>query len=171
MTRFPFHAPLLVLTAWLVTACITPLDRLNTDIEAFSQTGDPAQSPSPRTGDRANCEVKSNQNEPCLIENESTDLSDADAGAANTPPVSDPAPLSTWAEEWPEVSDPAPEPTPAYASSADGCANPFGGQAASAGQFICSDQGELLACRCSGPDCSLIPTGSFLCTAPGAVIR
>lgn len=53
----------------------------------------------------------------------------------------------------------------------EGCENPFGGRPAPAGQFICSDRGELQACQCSGGGCSLLPTGSFLCTAPGAVIR
>lgn len=59
----------------------------------------------------------------------------------------------------------------ARSPAGDGCANPFGGPHAPAGQFICSNQGELQACQCSGGSCSLKPTGSFLCTSPGAVIR
>jgi hypothetical protein len=57
------------------------------------------------------------------------------------------------------------------ASSGQGCGNPFGGKAARSGEFICSDEGELQACQCSGGSCRLKPTGSFLCTSPGAVIR
>lgn len=51
------------------------------------------------------------------------------------------------------------------------CANPYGGAAAQGGQYICSNQGELLACQCSGGSCDLISTQSFLCTQAGAVIR
>jgi len=61
--------------------------------------------------------------------------------------------------------------TSVRSSGGEGCANPFGGPTAPAGQFICSNQGELQACECSGGNCSLKPTGSFLCTSPGAVIR
>lgn len=70
----------------------------------------------------------------------------------------------------PETSSLQPK---AVSSSAGGqsCANPFGGSAAPSGQYICSNQGELQACQCSGGGCNLIPTGSFLCTSPGAVIR
>jgi hypothetical protein len=51
------------------------------------------------------------------------------------------------------------------------CGNPYGGSSAPPGTFICSNQGELLACQCGGGRCSLIHTGAIQCTRPGAVIR
>jgi hypothetical protein len=59
----------------------------------------------------------------------------------------------------------------ARGASSASCGNVFGGPRASSGEFICSNQGELLACRCSGGSCSLIHTGAIQCTRPGAIIR
>lgn len=51
------------------------------------------------------------------------------------------------------------------------CGNPYGGPSAPSGAYICSNRGELLACRCGGGRCGLISTGSFLCSRAGAVVR
>jgi hypothetical protein len=51
------------------------------------------------------------------------------------------------------------------------CGNPYGGSSAPPGTYICSNQGELLACQCGGGHCSLIHTGAIQCSRPGAVIR
>ena len=51
------------------------------------------------------------------------------------------------------------------------CNNQYGGSPARDGQFICSSQGEILACKCTDGTCSLIPTGAIQCTRPGAVIN
>lgn len=66
-----------------------------------------------------------------------------------------------------------PAPNVSYSTASSGsstCSNSFGGPSASHGQYICSNQGEMLACQCGGGSCSTVPTGSFLCTRPGAVI-
>lgn len=51
------------------------------------------------------------------------------------------------------------------------CPNPFGGPVAQNGEYICSDVGELHACRCTGASCRTIPTGSMQCTLRGAVVQ
>ncbi|WP_216824584.1 hypothetical protein [Paragemmobacter aquarius] len=70
----------------------------------------------------------------------------------------------------PPQSRPTPEPAP-IASGSGSCSNPFGGRAATHGEYICSDQGELQACQCSGGSCEIVLTGWIACTQPGAVVR
>lgn len=235
--------PLFVLAAaaLVLVGCIRPLEELERDVAAFDAGSSSASVPRPRTDDRANCEVKSNQNEPCLVDDEGEEIpassdnearalavpfpsqckpdayeverrdypqSEIDAyvqrispsneacwdymnklsnlfpGDGDLPPKVDKAYRKAWdiAQSYnltvammASASAPAePVHTPPQsipAASGDGCANPFGGNPATHDQFICSDQGELQACQCSGGSCKLIPTGSFLCTVPGAVIR
>lgn len=51
------------------------------------------------------------------------------------------------------------------------CQNPFGTQAASAGELICSSQEERLQCQCDANGCQLVPTGIMACLPVGAVYR
>jgi len=51
------------------------------------------------------------------------------------------------------------------------CRNPFGTQAASSGQLICSSQEERLQCQCDANGCQLVPTGIMACLPVGAVYR
>lgn len=71
--------------------------------------------------------------------------------------------------------DPSPsnaaKPSAARGAGSVGCANAYGGPRAAPGQFVCSNRGELIACRCSGGGCRLVSTGAFQCTRPGALIR
>lgn len=59
----------------------------------------------------------------------------------------------------------------ATTQSQNSCPNRFGGRAARSGEYICSNVGELLACRCSGSLCHTIPTGAIQCTRPGAIVQ
>ena len=51
------------------------------------------------------------------------------------------------------------------------CQNPFGTQAASAGELICSSEEERLQCQCDANGCQLVPTGIMACLPVGAVYR
>jgi len=51
------------------------------------------------------------------------------------------------------------------------CRNPFGTQAASSGQLICSSQEERLQCQCDANGCQLVPTGIMACLPVGAVYQ
>lgn len=241
--------PFLLLVALNSAACVPIVSETESQIDAFAAGTTPPDADT-RQGDLANCEVKSNKNEPCLIDDKgakATTSGDRKAIALAIPfppeckvvsvpnyhPDENEAAVSAtinraaeagaqcrgymfrleeiypdgknmpkdvaarykkaddtffenfgntlrhsnqkegWIEDTVVRRDPTPQPS-ASAPSGSGsgtCANPFGGNAAPDGQFICSDQGELQACQCSGGSCDLVPTGSFLCTSPGAVIR
>ena len=51
------------------------------------------------------------------------------------------------------------------------CQNPFGNQAASNGQLICSADQERLQCQCHANGCQLVPTGIMSCLPVGAVYQ
>ena len=51
------------------------------------------------------------------------------------------------------------------------CQNPFGSQAASNGQLICSADQERLQCQCDANGCQLVPTGILACLPAGAVYQ
>ena len=51
------------------------------------------------------------------------------------------------------------------------CQNPFGSQAASNGQLICSGAEERLQCQCDANGCQLVPTGIQSCLPVGAVYQ
>ena len=51
------------------------------------------------------------------------------------------------------------------------CQNPFGTQAASNGQLICSADQERLQCQCDANGCQLVPTGIMSCLPVGAVYQ
>lgn len=59
----------------------------------------------------------------------------------------------------------------AGAGGAQQCQNPFGSQAASDGQLICSAQEERLQCQCDANGCQLVPTGIMSCLPVGAVYQ
>lgn len=59
----------------------------------------------------------------------------------------------------------------AGATAGGQCQNPFGSQAASTGQLICSSQQERLQCQCDANGCQLVPTGIMACLPVGAVYQ
>ena len=59
----------------------------------------------------------------------------------------------------------------AGAGGAQQCQNPFGSQAASNGQLICSADQERLQCQCDANGCQLVPTGILACLPAGAVYQ
>ena len=59
----------------------------------------------------------------------------------------------------------------AGAGGAQQCRNPFGSQAASNGQLICSADQERLQCQCDANGCQLVPTGVMSCLPVGAVYQ
>lgn len=233
---FPRSATLLFLAALVLSSCVTPMDDLAKDVEAFTKAPD---APRPDPAEHEGCEIKGNGTyNPCLkggqvpastdnaakalaipfpsdcrdhpykVEQRQYSRAELDAYDRKTSPSekackaymasieglypnNDDMPpdiakkygtawginlslLSTYASMAtaapPAQSRPAPEPAP-VASSSGTCANPFGGRAATHGEYICSDQGELQACQCSGGSCEVVLTGWIACTRPGAVVR
>lgn len=236
--------------ALMLSACVTPVDKMSREIKSLGSAAGTTEAPRPRSGDLANCEVKSNENDSCLIDDKGGNSparqnSEAQAMAIPFPSQCRKVPFPAFVDgiaeraaveaaklslnaaheacyaymnrieaiygkdgdlpprvnarheladqtqnanalnygnyladqtAWNlvnqnESSQPRTAPSRASSASNTNCSNPFGGSAAGEGQFICSNEGELQACQCAGNSCGLVPTGSFLCTSPGAVIR
>lgn len=233
---FPRSAPRMVVAALLVSACVTPMDDLAKDVEAFTKAPD---APRPDPSEHEGCEIKGNGTyNPCLkggqvpvssdkaaqalaipfpsecrdhpyeVEQRQYSRAERDAYARKISPSNQacnaymasieglfpkrrdmpPGVITNYDTAWnindsitstyvrlqnaapPAQSRPAPEPSP-VASSSGSCTNPFGGRAATHGEYICSDRGELQACQCSGGSCEIVLTGWIACTQPGAVVR
>lgn len=178
---------ILISIAFLVAACTTPAP--TKDIAAFTKA------PKIETGNRSEhtgCEVKgSGAQNPCLADKKS----DAQAvsrssksggfapwecetgpqamapvlGSMLTGRLTD---LQNYCDEI-ERKQNSPSQSVAQSQNSSGsgsCENQYGGSPARHGQYICSNQGELLACQCSGGRCSLIHTGAIQCTRAGAVV-